>query len=97
MPMPLITEEVIESIRVQSVRDNGTTYCIDVFKEIEKENPQMHEAIMASVKLIYVNIGLDPLKPNDYVNILNILNLAVCVYQSIKQQIIVNDLEDSIV
>lgn len=96
MPMPLIKEEIIESIRTQSLRSskNSHLYAVDVMKEMEKENPYLHEAIKETITMFVKKFDLNLNDYNDYNFIVNIANLTTSVYSSIKQQIICNDLEE---
>ena len=95
MPMPLVKEEVIESVRLQALRDsdNNKLYCADVMEEMEKENPFLHDAIKDTITLLVRKFELDIENPTDYHFMINIANLTMSVYSSIKQQIICDELE----
>ncbi len=94
MPMPLVSSEVIESIRTQSLRRIGTNtlYCMDVLNEIKEENPNLAEAIKETIKYICSNCDVDINTPRGFDLMLNMANLSVSVYQSIKQQLICDEL-----
>jgi hypothetical protein len=93
MPMPLVSSEIIESIREQSLRKNmNTLYCMDVLNEIKIENPNLAEAIKETVKHICSKHGIDATTDNGLELMVNMANLAVSVYQSIKQQMICDEL-----
>ena len=97
MPMPFVTEEIIESVRVQAIRDsdNGKLYCADVMQEMQDENPHLHDAIKDTLTLLVSKFGLDYNDPTDYHFIINIANLTMSVYSSIKQQLICDELESA--
>jgi hypothetical protein len=96
MPMPMVSSQVIESIRTQSMRhvDNKSLYCMDVLKEIKEENPHLAEAIRDTITLMCKECEINMDDPRGFYLMLNVANLAVSVYQSIKQQIICDELED---
>lgn len=96
MPMPKVSSEIITSIREQTMRSKDEPYCINVLKDMQDENPDIHEAILASTKAICTAMNMDLMDREQYNHMLNILNLASSVYQAIKQQIVVNELEDSL-
>ena len=95
MPMPFIKEEVIESVRVQALRDsdNNKLYCVDVMEEMQKENPFLHDAIKDTITLMVRKFDLDVNNSTDYHLMINIANLTMSVYSSIKQQIVCDELE----
>jgi hypothetical protein len=97
MPIPLVSSAVIESISVQSMRhvDKKSLYCMDVLKEISEENPNLATAIKDTINLISKECEIDMNDPRGFYIMLNVANLAVSVYQSIKQQIICDELEIS--
>ena len=94
MPMPLVSEEVIDSIREQAVRavEMNKLYSVDVMQEMKEENPHLAAAIRDTVSMFAEEFGLDINNPKEYSMLLNIANLAVSVYSSIKQQIICDEL-----
>ncbi len=73
MPMPLVSSEVIESIRTQSLRRIGTNtlYCMDVLNEIKEENPNLAEAIKETIKYICSNCDVDINTPRGFDLMLN--------------------------
>ena len=93
--MPLVKEEVIESVRVQALRDsdNNKLYCVDVMEEMQKENPFLHDAIKDTITLMVRKFDLDVNNSTDYHLMINIANLTMSVYSSIKQQIVCDELE----
>jgi uncharacterized protein YoxC len=96
MQMPKVTSEMIDSIREQTVRSdvNGQElYCSQIMKDMKEENPVLYDAIMSSVRMLSERLNLDPSQKEDYINMINILNVAASVYQSIKQQMIADELE----
>jgi hypothetical protein len=69
---------------------------MDVLNEIKKEeNPHLAAAIQDTIKLICRECEIDMEEPKGFYLMLNVANLAVSVYQSIKQQIICDELEVS--
>lgn len=96
MPMPFVSKEIIESVRLQAMReaDADKLYCIDVMSEMAEENPFLHEAIKDTITMLVNKFELDVDNTNDYHFMINIANLTMSVYSSIKQQIICNELED---
>lgn len=96
MTMPYVTSEVISSVRIQSERSKGDKlYCLDILKEMRDENPNLAEAIHASLNLICERHGLDDSNLDDLSLKVNIFNLVASVYSAIKQQMIVNELESA--
>jgi hypothetical protein len=93
--MPKVSSDIISSIREQTYRSKQRPYCMDVLDEMKSENPDIHEAILSSVKAIAVSMKLDLMNEVHYNHMLNMLNVATSVYQCIKQQMIVDELEDS--
>ena len=96
MQMPKVTSEMIDSIREQTVRSdvNGQElYCSQIMKDMKEENPVLYDAIMSSVRMLRERLNLDPSQKEDYINMINILNIAASVYQSLKQQMIADELE----
>ena len=93
MSFPLVSKEVIESIREQNLRSNPLTeenvgyYLTKGLKEIEEENPHLYEAIVQTLSEIFEEFKISKEVA------CNTLNLAVCVYQSIKQQMICDELQ----
>ena len=95
MPMPFVTPEVIYSIHNQGSREpqpDGTLYCHDVLREMTEENPHLAEAITATINLMTDKFELNPEDPKDANFIVNIANLSMSVYASIKQQMVCDEL-----
>ena len=94
MPVPFVTTEVIESIRTQAMRRQGDNrlYCHDVLDDMNDENPHLADAIRDTIGLIASKCNLDPEDKRDAFLIVNISNLAMSIYSSIKQQIICDEL-----
>jgi hypothetical protein len=66
---------------------------MDVLKEINEENPNLATAIKDTIGLICVKHEIDMEDPKEFFLIINMANLAVSVYQTIKQQIICDELQ----
>ena len=96
MPMPLVSEAIIDSIRTQSMRhlDDNSLYCMDVLKDIKDENPNLAAAIKDTIMLMCKECEINIENPRGFYLMVNVANLAVSVYQAIKQQIICDELED---
>lgn len=96
MSMPIVSSEVISSIRFQGARSTkniNELYCFAVLKDIKKENPNLADAMIASIDLICSEHGFNTDDPNDVSLKVNMINLAVSIYASIKQQMICDELE----
>ena len=95
MPMPIVSKELIESIRLQALRDsdNNKLYCAEIMRQMQDENPHLHDAIKDTMTILANEFGLDYTNPTDYHFIINIANLTLSVYSAIKQQIICDELE----
>lgn len=96
MQMPLVSEGIIASIREQAVRASelNKLYSVDVMQEMREENPHLAAAIKDTVSMFAEEFGLDINNPKEYSMLLNIANLAVSIYSSIKQQMICDELDD---
>jgi hypothetical protein len=67
---------------------------MDVLKEIKEENPNLAAAIKDTIGLICKECEISVEDPKGFYLMVNVANLAVSVYQSIKQQIICDELEN---
>lgn len=96
MPMPVISPEVIASIREQTNRYNecnfGDPYCITALRDITEENPELAEAIIGTIKNISERFNIDMTTQEGFTLVVNIFSLASSVYMSIKQQMICDEL-----
>ena len=97
MPMPIVTSEIIESIRTQAQRvadlNLEEQYYAQSLREILDENKNLGEAIIASIGSMTHKFELNANDPKDLNLIVNIFNLCTCIYQSIKQQMVCDELE----
>lgn len=95
MNFPVVSEELIESIKSQVMRavELDNSYSEMVFKEMKEENPNLYDAIFSTIKQVYTHAEMDPEHDTTIFLINNTLNLCACLYQSIKQQYICNELE----
>jgi len=96
MTFPTVSEELIKSIQQQVARRKGDVvpYYEDIFDEMKTENLALHDAIVSTVHLMCQRAELDPADIQTHFIINNVLNICACVYQSIKQQYIVNELKN---
>lgn len=99
MGIPLVSEEIISSIAIQQQRSNKASdsiedmYFMQSMKEIQSENPHLASAIFSTAKTFAETYDLDPTDTKDMTMVANVIHLAAAVYQSIKQQMICDELE----
>ena len=94
--IPLVSEEIIDSIREQQSRVSfdfykhnvEDTYLIQKIREIQEENPHLMRTIIDTVHNLQDKFDLNSSA------FLNVVNIGVSVYESIKQQMICNDLHE---
>ena len=97
MHFPVVSEELICSIREQVARckANNKMYYEDIFNEMEEENKYLHDAIISTTKMFYEAVDMDVNDPHTYYIVNNMLNMCACVYQSIKQQMVCDELKNA--
>jgi hypothetical protein len=93
MTIPVVSKEVINSIYHQVNRDQqkeSSIYINQMFADVHNENPNLFQAVVDSVISLSEKCDLDPYG----VVSLNCIHIAICVYQSIKQQLICDSLNE---
>lgn len=87
MTMPRVSEEVLHSIRDQIVKNDhvDTKYLTGIVEQVFEENPHLGQFIANSAILI------SSLENPDSIRWLS-TSLMLSIYQSIKQQLIVDEL-----
>ena len=95
MNFPVVSETLIESIKSQVTRamEFDSSYSDTVFTDMKNENPNLHDAILSTIKQVYMRAHMDPEDQNTVFLINNTINLCACIYQSLKQQFICDELE----
>lgn len=100
--IPKIDKGVVDSIIMQQNRSDTLSYLADLLDELEKENPVLFGSIVATAtnsssrigdRLFSNNVNEKEVNYISYTIKYNMLNIAACVYNAIKQQIIINNLE----
>ena len=99
--MPVVSKEIIESLVSQTVRTNNSDslneyYFIQKFEEMKSENEFLANSINKTLASYIKTFELDTADNRDSFLLINIFNLAIMVYQSIKQQMICDELEDKV-
>ncbi len=92
MPLPIVSEETITSIREQSIRiTGGRAYCMQMIMDLDQENPYLAAAIKDTVIYICDEFNIDTNTDMGFKLSVNMTNLAAYVYQAMKQQIVCDE------
>lgn len=103
MSIPLITAEVIDSIRVQQEVGNKDidnfhrSYLMDIVRDLKEENPNLLGTIIDSASIYMMELmdnGLSFQRAATFY--VNMVNFGCSIYECIKQQMVCNELENSL-
>lgn len=94
--MPIVSSSIIESIREQTNRARNTPYYQEIMDDIKMENPNLYDAMEATLHYMAARCNLDISNDQHLLLITNIKNLCASIYQSIKQQMVCDELEAKI-
>jgi hypothetical protein len=87
--LPIVKEEIIDSLWEQ-FQKQGVEYTLDILEDMEKENPNLTEAIRNTIDHAANIIGKSEQQVTDIAN--NMCLLAASVYNALKQQSICDEL-----
>lgn len=94
--IPQVSVAIIISIREQNDRQLNRPYCMEVVDQIMAENLALYDGLLDMAQDLYQELKIDCSKESGKQRVLHVWGLVTCVYQSIKQQMIADELNASL-